>query len=200
MAAAAMPFFCAPSKRIVSGVALVAFIGACGSSGASGPSGDSGALGPSDATGDDAGVAIADGKSIPRPDASSDGGGGSTPGDASSSTGDGSSSTGDASPLSPCVPAIPKVAWTSPYAGWNNGIPTDPTFFPIAVWLQGSWHATELAQLGVNIYVGNNAGTDSMAVSDLATIKKLGMYAILGQDSVGLADIKDSTVGTTVVG
>jgi hypothetical protein len=39
-----------------------------------------------------------------------------------------------------------------------------------------------------------------MAVTDLATIKQLGMYAIIGQDSVGLADINDSTVASTVVG
>ena len=93
-----------------------------------------------------------------------------------------------------CVPAIPQLAWTSPYAGWTRGIPTDPSFFPLAVWLQGSWHATELSQLGVNIYVGNNAGTDPMAASDLATLKALGMYAIVGQDSVGLASIDDPTI------
>ena len=93
-----------------------------------------------------------------------------------------------------CVPPIPQLAWTSPYAGWTRGIPTDPSFFPLAVWLQGSWHATELSQLGVNIFVGNNAGTDPMAASDLATIKALGMYAIVGQDSVGLASIDDPTI------
>jgi hypothetical protein len=106
----------------------------------------------------------------------------------------------DARPGAACVPALPSIPWTSPYAAWSNGIPTDPAFFPIAVWLQGSWHADELAHLGVNIYVGNNAGTDAMAVADLATIQKLGMYAILGQDSVGLADIADATVESAVVG
>jgi hypothetical protein len=93
-----------------------------------------------------------------------------------------------------CVPAIPHVAWTSLYAGWKRGVPTDPSFFPISVWLQGSWHATELAQLGINIYVGNNAGTDALAASDLAILKSLGMYAIIGQDSVGLANIDDPTI------
>jgi hypothetical protein len=95
---------------------------------------------------------------------------------------------------SSCVPKIPHVAWTSPYAGWPRGIPTDPSFFPIAVWLQGSWHATELAQLGINIYVGNNAGTDPLAASDLAILKGLGLHAIIGQDSVGLANIDDPTI------
>ena len=95
---------------------------------------------------------------------------------------------------SACGPTIPSVAWTSPYAGWTRGIPTDPSFFPIAVWLQGSWHAAELAGLGINIYVGNNSGTDSLAASDLATLKAQDMYAIIGQDSVGLANIDDPTI------
>jgi hypothetical protein len=93
-----------------------------------------------------------------------------------------------------CVPTIPTVAWTSPYAGWTRGIPTDPTFFPIAVWLQLPSHATELANLGVNIYLGNNAGTDPLMAGDLATLKGLGMYAIIGQDSVGLPNKDDTTI------
>jgi hypothetical protein len=115
-------------------------------------------------------------------------------GDGAAGGADSATGAGDAAALSPCVPAIPQVAWTSPYAGWSRGIPTDPKFFPIAVWLQGSWHATELAQLGINIYVGNNSGTDSLAASDLATLKAQGLYAILGQDSVGLANINDPTI------
>jgi hypothetical protein len=95
---------------------------------------------------------------------------------------------------SSCVPTVPHPAWTSPYAAFSRGIPTDPSFFPIAVWLQGAWHATELSQLGINIYVGNNAGTDALAASDLATLKSAGMYAIVGQDSVGLASIDDPTI------
>ena len=97
-------------------------------------------------------------------------------------------------PASACVPAIPTIAWTSPYAGWSRGIPADPAFFPISVWLQGSWHATEMANLGVNIYVGNNAGTDTLAASDLATLKAQGIYAIVGQDAVGLANVDDPTI------
>src|SRR5262249_41795443 len=69
-----------------------------------------------------------------------------------------------------------------------------PTFFPIAVWLQGSWHATEMGRLGINVYVGNNAGTDALAAADLATLKAQGIYAIVGQDSVGLANIDDPAI------
>jgi hypothetical protein len=106
----------------------------------------------------------------------------------------GSSSGGGRDGATSCVPSIPQLPWKSPYAGWTRGIPTDPKFFPIAVWLQGSWHATELAQLGINIYVGNNAGTDTLAAMDLATLKAQGLYAIVGQDSVGLANINDPTI------
>ena len=129
--------------------------------------------------------------------------GDSNPSDGAVGTGDSTASEAaagmaDATPsdaaASSCVPAIPQLSWKSPYAGWSRGIPVDPNFFPISVWLQGSWHATEMQKLGVNIYVGNNAGTDALAASDLATLKGLGMYAIVGQDSVGLANVDDTTI------
>ncbi len=120
-------------------------------------------------------------------------GGAASPG--SDAGGDGGGSTDATSdPISSCVPAIPQLAWTSPYAGWSRGISSDPSFFPIAVWLQQSFHAMELAGLGINIYVGNNAGTDPLAAGDLATLKSYGMYAIIGQDSVGTANIDDPTI------
>ncbi len=126
-----------------------------------------------------------------------DGGSGSSSGgtsqDGGSSSGSsGGSSSGDASP--PCVPTIPKLTWKSPYSGWTRGVPTDPSFFPIGVWLQLPSHASELQKIGVNVYVGNNAGTDPVMASDLASLKALGMYAIIGQDSVGLANIDDPTI------
>lgn len=107
-------------------------------------------------------------------------------------SGDAGAGSGDAT--ASCVPAIPKLTWKSPYAGWTRGVPTDPSFFPIGVWLQLPSHASELAQIGVNVYVGNNAGTDPLMASDLATLKSLGMYAIIGQDSLGLASIDDPTI------
>ncbi|HXU06449.1 MAG TPA: hypothetical protein VN903_36085 [Polyangia bacterium] len=113
--------------------------------------------------------------------------------DAGQDGSDDRSDAGDAGSAA-CVPTLPALAWTSPYAAWSRGVPTDPGFFPIAVWLQGSWHATEMADLGVNVYVGNNAGTDTLAASDLATLKGKGIYAIVGQDTVGLANIDDPTI------
>ena len=57
-------------------------------------------------------------------------------GDGPSSIADGGSGpneggTGsDGSAAASCVPAIPQTAWTSPYAGWTRGIPTDPEVLP----------------------------------------------------------------------
>jgi hypothetical protein len=153
---------------------------ACGSSSGSGPGAS---------TTDDAGPDACAPCMYDMPD-----GGGTMPGtDAGGHTPDGGG-TPPTDGAASCVPSIPQIAWTSPYAGWSRGIPSDPKFFPISVWLQGSWHATEMAQLGINIYVGNNAGTDPLAASDLATLKSAGIYAILGQDSVGLASIDDPTI------
>src|SRR4051794_2510424 len=89
---------------------------------------------------------------------------------------------------------LPAVAWTSAYAAWSRGVPTDPAFFPIGAWLRRSWHAIEMADLGISVYIGNNDGADTLAASDLATLKSDGIYAIVGQDAVGLANIDDPTV------
>jgi len=157
--------------RVASTLFLGAFLGfGCGSSSSHGPESSGSREGGSSASSD----------SAPDPDAHA-------ADDASTSP------SGDAS-LSSCVPTIPSVTWKSPYAGWSKGISADPTFFPISVWLQGSWHAQELAQLGINIYLGNNAGTDTLATADLAILKGLGMHAIIGQDSAGRPNIEDPTI------
>ena len=93
-----------------------------------------------------------------------------------------------------CAPAVPLLAWTSPYAGWSRGLSIDPSFFPVAAWLQLPSHAQELHDLGVNIFLGNNGDVDPIAASDLANLKSLGMHAIIGQDSTGLANVDDDTI------
>jgi hypothetical protein len=96
---------------------------------------------------------------------------------------------GTTPPPPACAPAVAKPAWTSPYAGFTRGIPTDPTFFPIAVWLQGASHIQEYSKMGVNVLVGNGADVNPLAAKDLDTLKGLGMYAIVGQDSLGLQNV-----------
>jgi hypothetical protein len=175
----------------------------CGGSGTGSPSGGGGSAATGGAT--SSGGATASGGEPGSGGATATGGepgsgGAGIAGGAGSNVTGGSSGTGGApgtgGATGACVPTVPTIAWTNPYTGWSRGIPTatDSTFFPIAVWLQGSWHATEMAQLGINVYVGNNAGTDLLAAADLATLKAQGIYAIVGQDSVGLANIDDPTI------
>src|SRR2546423_7241734 len=42
----------------------------------------------------------------------------------------------------------------SKYVRWKNGPPTDPKFFPIAVWLQSPKNAARYKAAGINTYVG----------------------------------------------
>src|SRR2546428_10674416 len=39
------------------------------------------------------------------------------------------------------------------YAGWTHGPPSDPNFFPIAVWLQSPANASKYREAGINTYV-----------------------------------------------
>ena len=119
-----MPDAPTPSARLLARsvphrLALALLFAGCGSS-ASSPSS------PQDAAAGDgsgAGAMLTEG-GMPTSDGSvSDDGAGST-------TTDGSSISGDAAPLKSCVPAIPNVAWTSPYAGWSQRHPHRSELLP----------------------------------------------------------------------
>lgn len=169
----------APMDKRISTCVVTALL-ACSSNGA--PKGEAAGSGG----GGSGGMGPASGSAQPS--------GGSSGEGSSSGTALTSGASGSGATTGSCVPTLPNLPWTSPYAAWPRGLPKDSTFFPIAVWLQGSWHATEMQDLGINIYLGNNAGTDALAASDLAILKGLGMYAIIEQDAVGLANIDDPTI------
>src|SRR5262245_32166124 len=40
------------------------------------------------------------------------------------------------------------------YAQWSHGPPSDPSFFPITVWLQSPSSAPGFAAIGINTYIG----------------------------------------------
>ena len=40
------------------------------------------------------------------------------------------------------------------YQRWNKGVSSDPSFFPIAVWLQAPKNAERFRKAGINLYVG----------------------------------------------
>jgi len=77
------------------------------------------------------------------------------------------------------------------YAGWRNGPPKDPNFFPLAVWLQEPANAEKYKAVGINVYVGLWEGpTDQQ----LAALKKAGMFVVCDQNAVGLKHRDDSTI------
>jgi hypothetical protein len=71
----------------------------------------------------------------------------------------------------------------SPYSQWKQGPPNDPSFFPIAVWLQSPRNAAKYKAAGINTYVGLWNGPTEEQLADL---KKEGMKVICSQTEVGL--------------
>ena len=62
---------------------------------------------------------------------------------------------------------------------WENGLPTDSSFFPIAVWVQNTRNARRYKDLGVNVYVSLYRGPTQEQLDEL---ERLGMYAITHQN------------------
>ncbi len=50
------------------------------------------------------------------------------------------------------------------YAAWPNGPPSDPSSFPIGVWLQDPANAAACGELGINVYIGLWEGPELRAV------------------------------------
>ena len=74
-------------------------------------------------------------------------------------------------------------AESSSAVAYPNGLPADPNFFPIGVWLQSPQNAPEFRALGVNTFVGLWQGPTEAQLSALA---KSGMFAIAEQNETAL--------------
>ncbi len=79
----------------------------------------------------------------------------------------------------------------TPWARWKKGPPNDPTYFPIAVWLQSPRNARRYRDAGFNLYVGLWKGPTE---KQLATLRKAGMPVICSQNAVGLAHRDDPII------
>jgi hypothetical protein len=79
----------------------------------------------------------------------------------------------------------------SGYRRWRNGLPADPGYFPIAVWLQDPSNARRFQAAGINLYVGLWKGPTE---EQLAALKAAGMPVICEQNAVGLAHRSDPTI------
>jgi hypothetical protein len=73
------------------------------------------------------------------------------------------------------------------YAKFSKGLPSDPAFFPISVWLQDPGLASQYAAIGINTFVGL---WDPPSASDLAAIGGAGVGVFVEPDKVtgALAD------------
>jgi hypothetical protein len=79
----------------------------------------------------------------------------------------------------------------SPYAAWIHGPPTDPSFFPIAVWLQSPANAARYRDAGMNTYVGLWRGPTA---EQLETLRAAGMKVVCHQNALSLSRKDDPTI------
>jgi hypothetical protein len=71
------------------------------------------------------------------------------------------------------------------YKPWTNGPPSDPSFFPISVWLQDPSEAQAYAAIGVNQFIGLWQGPTAQQISDLGAAS---MPVLCDQNATALAD------------
>jgi len=79
----------------------------------------------------------------------------------------------------------------NPYAKWPKGPPSDPGFFPLAVWLQAPSNAQSYREAGFNTYVALWKGPTE---EQLATLKKAGMRVICHQNDFALRHLDDPAI------
>jgi hypothetical protein len=143
------------------GTWLVLCAGGCDDS----PPADGDADADADADGDADGDADADGDS----DSDADGDGGLCPGDVME----------------------PWAGGPAYYERWANGPPSDPSWFPIAVWLQAPSNAAAYAEIGVNLFIGL---WDGPTEEQLGALAAAGMPVAADQNAIGLANLDDPTI------
>ncbi|HZR17658.1 MAG TPA: hypothetical protein VFE51_10055 [Verrucomicrobiae bacterium] len=79
----------------------------------------------------------------------------------------------------------------STHSKWPRGPSTDPSFFPIAVWLQNPANAHKYRAAGFNTYVGLWRGPTEEQLTGLA---KAGMRLICEQNQAALQHLDDPTI------
>ena len=72
---------------------------------------------------------------------------------------------------------------TISYQQWDKGPSSDPSFFPVAVWLQKPSNAESFRKAGINLYVGLWKGPTE---EQLRELKAAGMPVICAQNEIGL--------------
>lgn len=80
---------------------------------------------------------------------------------------------------------------STPASNWTNAPWSDPSFFPIAVWLQAPANAERYRQAGINTYVGLWKGPTE---AQLSALRKAGMYVICDQNEVARRHLSDTNI------
>jgi hypothetical protein len=82
-------------------------------------------------------------------------------------------------------------AATASYSQWSHGPPSDPGFFPIAVWLQSPANAHRFKDAGINTYIALWQGPTE---AQLAELKRADMLLVCEQNEVALRHREDPTI------
>jgi hypothetical protein len=90
-----------------------------------------------------------------------------------------------------CLAADRPSATSSPYSVWKNGPSPDPSYFPLAVWVQDPKNADLYRAIGINTYVGLWGGPTE---DQLVALKQAGIRAVCDQNEVGLRHLDDPTI------
>ncbi|HEY1957500.1 MAG TPA: hypothetical protein VGH28_17900 [Polyangiaceae bacterium] len=97
----------------------------------------------------------------------------------------------DASPADAAVDAGGDAAPNlDTYGAWFGGY-SDPTFFPISVWLQDPSIAKQYQAIGVNQYIGLYNGPTTQDLTNLTTAS---MPAYCDQNATGLANLQNKII------
>jgi hypothetical protein len=80
---------------------------------------------------------------------------------------------------------------------WENGFPSDPEFFPLAVWTQSPRNAKKYKAIGINTYVSLWHGP---TVEQLDALEQAGMYVVCHQNEVGLENKHRKTIAAWMHG
>ena len=92
-----------------------------------------------------------------------------------------------------CVAQQSSTATDATFNGklFHNGFPSDPSFFPIGVWLQAPARAPAYKAIGINTFVGLwNGPTEDQ----LATLYKYNMFAVAQQNEIGLNSLNRGVI------
>ncbi len=91
----------------------------------------------------------------------------------------------------PGARSAPVDAGVSNYSTWSHGPPSDPNYFPLAVWLQSPANAERFRRAGINTYVALWQGPTE---EQLGELKRAGMKVFCEQNEVALRHLDDPTI------